>query len=144
MSEPVYIHLPPNESLPELSVAPFRAVVVIEEQVDPDWQALVSEWLVRSGCLFMMAWGLNCSSWDDSVDYANLEKFDYGDIPDDKFVMTTWHEDEPLSEVFWFAANAAWHDYIDDGPTLLIDISAGGRQREILATYRAAQVSAES
>ena len=50
-----------------------------------------------------MAWGPGCSSWDDSVDIANLMDYDFGDIPDDKSVMTTWHDDEPLTEVFHFA-----------------------------------------
>jgi hypothetical protein len=43
----------------------------------------------------MMAWGRECSSWDDSVDWANIDKFGDSPIPDDECVVTTWHEDEP-------------------------------------------------
>ena len=50
-----------------------------------------------------MAWGLECSEWDDSVDWAVLEKFDFGKIPDGHFVMTTWHENETLEEALCFA-----------------------------------------
>ena len=83
--------------LPDISnLNPFRAVVAIEETVTQEWQSEVSRWLVESGCLYLMAWGNNCSSWDTSVDIANLEAFDYEDIPEVNFVMTTWHEDEPL------------------------------------------------
>ncbi len=44
-----------------------------------------------------------------------LEVFDFGDIPDSEFVVTTWHENEPLQEDFWFAKEAAHH------PTVKLD-----------------------
>ena len=65
---------------------PFKAIVVIEDRPTPEWETQASKWLVDSGCLYMMAWGEDCSSWDDSVDWANLETFDFGDIPDDEDV----------------------------------------------------------
>ena len=52
---------------------PFKCLILVTEKVAGPWQHSVSEWLVASGCLYMMAWGVNCSSWDDSVDIANLE-----------------------------------------------------------------------
>ena len=98
---PEYLHLRPEGPQPSLDgAAPFKAVVVIDSEVTPEWQAQVSDWLVRSGCQYMMAWGLDCSSWDDSVDVANLEMFDFGEIPDEGFVMTTWHEKDSLLEAF--------------------------------------------
>jgi len=112
-----YLHIKPETALPDIgALAPFRAVVIVEAVVSPEWQSLVSDWLVRSGCLYMMAWGTNCSSWDDSVDMANVQQFDCGEIPEDGFVMTTWHEKEPLGEVFWFAKNMPF--------TLLSSLSA--------------------
>ena len=38
-----------------------------------------------------------------------LEVFDFGDIPDSKFVLTTWNEYELLQGTFWFAKQAAYH-----------------------------------
>jgi hypothetical protein len=32
----------------------------------PEWQAQVSDWLLRSGCRCMMAWGRNCGDWNTS------------------------------------------------------------------------------
>ena len=78
-------------------------MVILEGDYGADWQDEVSRWLVDSGCLYMMAWGPRCSSWDDSVDWANIGSFGDEEIPDAAFVMTTWHDDEPLDEVFWFA-----------------------------------------
>src|SRR5215467_8233133 len=96
-----YLHVTPESDLPDISyLRPFRSVVLIEEPINSEWRAKVSAWLVDAGCLYMMAWGNDCSSWDDSVDIANLEQFNYENIPDERFVMTTWRENEPLAEVF--------------------------------------------
>ena len=131
-----YIHLPPGASLPEaMPPTPTRVVVVIEEEVSPEWQAMVSTWLVASGCLYMMAWGIGCSSWDDSVDTANLEAFNFGEIPESRFVMPTWHADEPLSEVFWYAKHNASHPTVELRKTTLLHISTQSKEQEVLTAY---------
>ena len=53
----------------------------------------------------MMAWGMDCSAWDFSVDEASLG----GQIPNGDFVITTWHDNEPVEEAFWFAQFCAVH-----------------------------------
>jgi len=90
-----------------------------------------------------MAWGRDCTSWDDSVDWANLAAFDYGDIPDDDLVMTSWHEDETLAETFWFAAHLASHSEFDLQNLLIVDITAEGREHDILEQFRAAEADDE-
>jgi hypothetical protein len=52
-------------------------VVVVDAEVSQEWQMLASKWIIDIGCMYMMAWGIDCTSWDDSVDYAHLEKYDY-------------------------------------------------------------------
>ncbi len=134
-----YLHLKPGASLPVLRVQPpFRAVVIAEVPVPPEWQAEVSDWLVRAGCLYVMAWGENSSSWDDAVDAANLDQFDYAEIPRENFVMTTWHEDETLQEVFWFAKNSALHPAAPLEATLLLHISAGNGEKMLTEAFRSA------
>lgn len=140
MVDPSYIHLPPEQELPKLSVGPFKAVVIIDEPVTQEWRDRVSEWLVQSGCLYMLAWGHECSMWDDSVDYANLDEFEFGDIPDDKFVMTTWHDSEPLSEVFWFAANGAVHPGVRLEHIALVHVATQGAQTQMLKAFHNARV----
>jgi hypothetical protein len=83
----------------------------------------------------MMAWGKNCSSWDDSVDHANLEEFNYGEIPDDRFVMTTWHDDEPIQETFWLCRYGAFHPEKDLLSAQIIHISEASREKEMLDAY---------
>jgi hypothetical protein len=135
-----YIHLPNKASPPRLSFDnAFKAVVVVEDDVDADWQRVVSEWLVRSGCRYMMAWGRKCSEWNDSVDYAGIDVFGV-DAPDDDFVMTTWHNDEPLSEVFWFSEHAAAHPTREMPQTIVLHIAPTAREAEMLKQFAAAQI----
>ena len=130
-----YIHLLPGAALPELScLQPFKAVVIVESAVTSEWQAQVSSWLVGSGCRYMMAWGIECSSWDDSVDHASLDVFDHREAPDDTFVMTTWHEDQSLSDVFGFSKNWAHHPILELKDLVVVHISENERH-DIEAAY---------
>ena len=125
--------------LPDIPVSPpSRVVVVAEVVVNAEWQAKVSRWLARSGCLYMLAWGTNCSTWDDSVDAANIEQVQFDDIPEDQFIMTTWHADEPLNEAFWFAKHSAFHPVVDLERTVLLHISEIDNQEKLLRIYAAA------
>lgn len=130
-----YIHLAPGGDPPALSHIPTRALIVADELVDPYWQQAVSLWLLETGCLYMLAWGTGCSSWDDSVDMANHEMFDFEDIPDEFDAMTTWHEGESLSEFMWFAKHCAMHSSIELERTLLLHIGHVARKTELLAAY---------
>lgn len=135
-----YLHLPAGSEPPVIGQdGPFKAVVVSEQDVDPDWQTRISDWLVRSGCLWMMAWGRKASDWDNSVDWALLQLHDFEAIPDEKHVVTTWHDDEPLAEVFWFSGHCAWHDAAPEMNTWIIDIHETDRQALLLEDYAAAQ-----
>lgn len=135
-----YLHLLPGSEPPSIdALRPFKAVLVLDQAVPAEWQSRVSEWLVSSGCLYMMAWGVGCSSWDDSVDWANLSAASFDEIHDDKFVMTTWHEHESLSETLWFAAHTAFHPRVPLDDLIIIDIGPDERKTQVLAAYSAAQ-----
>ncbi|MEO8673039.1 MAG: hypothetical protein ABI411_17105 [Tahibacter sp.] len=132
----LYLQLSPNTDPPDLPSSPaMRAVVIIDADVAPDWQRFVSQWLVRSGCLYMLAWGPGCSSWDDSVDFASIERHGFQAIPDDESVMTTWHENDPLEDVFHFAKSCASHPTVPLDRTVLLHISTTPREHEMLARY---------
>lgn len=136
MSQTIYLQVGPEAGLAEISeLAPFRAVILVDTQVSSEWQSTVSEWLVRSGCRYAMAWGVSSSAWDDAVDMANIEQFEFNEIPEDRFVMTTWHEDETLDEVFWYCKNCAFHPKIDLRNTLLLHISTQDRGEELERSY---------
>jgi hypothetical protein len=134
-----YVQVQNESNLPEIGfLNPFKAIIIIEEKVSIAWQARTSRWLVDSGCLYMMAWGQNCSSWDDSVDVASIEKWDFGDIPDEKFVMTTWHEAEPLSEVFYFAKHLANHQIVKIENLLILHIGQIDKKAELTIMFQKA------
>ena len=135
-----YLHLNPNDPLPDIERwRPFRAAVLVESSVDIKWQASVSEWLVQSGCLYMVAWGLECSSWDDSVDLAAIEKFNYGDVPEAEFVMTTWHENQPLSDALFYLKHVAIHPVTETPITAIVHIAPAPKPREVLSAYEDAR-----
>jgi hypothetical protein len=67
-----------------------------------------------------------------------LQAFDFGDIPDQEHVMTTWHDGDSLDEVFQFAkqrANPMSPD-IAIVETLIFHVSSvdrGGEYAELFA-----------
>ena len=131
-----YVQLTALSNLPDLSaLRPFKTVVLVEDVVTSDRQAAICRWLVETGCRYIMAWGGECGSWDDSVDLANREKFNFEDIPDEGVVITTWHEDESLKEVFWFAKHTAIHPCFPLDNTVLLHLASFGREQGISAEY---------
>jgi hypothetical protein len=140
MKLPTYVHVRPGDVLPELHMdGPFKAVLVVEADASPEWQDAIAESLVKAECLYVLAWGHNCSAWHDAVDLANVRAWNYAEIPDSHFVMTTWHSDEPLEEVFWFAECCASHPTLPLDELCIIHISMNERQSEILEQFRSAQ-----
>lgn len=136
---PTYLQIRPGGELPDISrLSPFIAVLAVDEIVDEMWRWEVSRWLVGAGCRYLLAWGKHCESWAESVDDANLEAFDYEDIPADKLVMTTWHEDEELEEVFWFAKNRARHPGLVLGTTIVLHVTQVGKREAIETLYASA------
>jgi hypothetical protein len=131
---------PDGELAPYDGARPFRAVVVVDAEVSPEWQFAASKWLVRSGCLYMLAWGRDCSSWDDSVDTASVVLADAGEAPESELVMTTWHEHEPLSEVFEFAKSLAFaaDPKVTLVETVVFHVSSVDRGEEYRELYAAA------
>lgn len=135
-----YVHLRPGGSRPSAVPGPFRAVLIADQSVSADWRHEIAAWLVDNGCLYFMAWGIDCQAWHDSVDWAVLEDFDFGDIPDDRFVMTTWHDKEPLAEALWFAGNCATHPDVELDTTLLVHVAAEAASARIMETFSLSQV----
>ena len=70
--------------------------------------------LISSGCRYAVCSGFECAKWDDAIDQAFLASADF-DPADDTFVMTTWHEDEPLQEVAeFFVRHTAFDSFAPD------------------------------
>ncbi|MEK7342221.1 MAG: hypothetical protein AABZ73_00175 [Pseudomonadota bacterium] len=134
-----YLHLSPDDPLPSVEVRPYRAVLISEQAVSEVRRNEVASWLLESGCLYFIAWGIDCEAWHDTVDWRHLEAFDFGDIPDDRFVMTTWHDKEPLSEALWFAGNCASHPDIELSGTVIVHVAREERRVATLELYSKSQ-----
>ncbi|UUZ47406.1 hypothetical protein LP420_29540 [Massilia sp. B-10] len=53
-------------------------------------------------------------------------------------VLTTWHDDDALEEVFQFAKNCAFHPAATLESTIILHISQEERSEELLRAYAAA------
>jgi len=57
---------------------------------------------VESSCAYICAWGAGCEFVHDLFDLASTDA--------ERFVMSSWHNDEALAEALWFALCDAWPD----------------------------------
>lgn len=55
---PIYLHLKSGAEPTDISAfSPYVAIVMIEDDVSPEWRSTISRWLVDTGCLYMIALG---------------------------------------------------------------------------------------
>src|SRR5438067_13187519 len=130
-----YLHLAPDTDLPELQLAPFMAIVLVEDEVHESWMWDASRWLVAAGCRYVLAWGKDCAAWNDAADEALQEAADYEDVPPERQGLTASFEDEDMEEVFWFARHRAVHPGGPLDTTLILHIAPDSRKDEIEALY---------
>lgn len=131
-----YCHLDPEAELPVLEgLSAFKAIVMVEADVPEMTRWDISRWLIESGCKFALTWGKDAVLWAESVDDASLEATDYEDVGDEDLVMTTSHEDDDLSEVFWFSQHRATHPAFELNETLIVHIAEAPRRDEIEAEF---------
>ncbi len=109
------ISITKSQARPHRYVAPFDGVdyvlllVISDSEIPSDVEREISSSIVRTGCRYALAYGCTCSTWDDSIDLASID----ARVPENRFVMTTWHEDEPIEDVvdFWWW-NTAFADFV--------------------------------
>ena len=131
-----YIRLQPDDDLPELSEpSPFKVMLVIDEEISQPWQWEVARWLVSTSCRCVMVWGLECDSWEEAIEDAHLEAFDFEEVPEDQVIVTTSHEDEELAEVFWYCRHRAKHPVHELAHTVILHISNEIKKTEFEELY---------
>ena len=97
---------------------------VRDPAVTSDERNALSDRIVAIGCRLAAIRGFECSAWDDSIDWANLEQFGFARIPPDRFVRTSWHTDESLEEVVDFVAQCGYANAVT--PTRFLVVGLGG------------------
>ena len=119
--------------LPELNFTePYKAAVIIENDCSNKWRNEVSDFLVKSGCKYMCAWGVECSLWDDSVDWSCIEAF--GDSNEES-VVTTWHDQDTLRTALQFLKYDAEHSYVEIKKTIIFHVSKTSDQMKLTSEF---------
>jgi len=112
-------------------------LLVVDPTITPEERARLAEQLVAQGCRYAVCAGFECSLWDDAIDMASVMAETDG-TPQHGFVMTTWHDDEPLEEVVEFFQKWALID--NEQPVHRIAMLLGedeARRAELLARLEA-------
>ena len=103
----------------------FAALVVaLDPAITREEQSSLSLALVEQGCRYAVCAGINASSWDDSVDMAFLGSDTDFNPPDARFVMTSWHDDEPPEDVVHFFANCTTFDNFEANQFVAVFLGA--------------------
>lgn len=69
--------------------------------------------IVETRCRYAVCTGHACELWHDYIDEAFVDSAPNFDPPNSRFVMTTWHEDEPVEDVVeFFRWNTVFEDFI--------------------------------
>lgn len=132
-----YILLPVDVpiSIP-VEMTKFKCLILNERDVGEQYRTEVSETLVKAGCVLASAWGLNCSAWDDDVDYAFLDHYDFDQCPEDQCVMTTWHDNETLEEIVEFVKLYNGYSDVKLDDILVLDFATQDRGEFIEKLYK--------
>ncbi len=131
-----YLQLFEDTNLPAVKhFAPFKAVIAIEDVSSHARQIEISNWLVETGCRYVMVCGADCRSWEESIRRANLDQVDINEMEPRDFVMITTHRHEKLRSVFWHAKKHALHTHVKFENILTIHLGQQNRSVEYLAIF---------
>jgi len=101
----------PGDAVPSFALGEdFKCVIWTTSAMDNSWRMQVARVLVADRLRHMTAGGLDGTLWDDAVDWAYLETDPNFDPPDERFVMTEWHDGQSLESVLWCALHIATFD----------------------------------
>ena len=131
-----YIQLTENNEIPDISeFSPFKAVVVIQNEVSEARQHQISDWIVEMNGLCLVTYGEGSESWAKSIRQSNLDKVDIDVMEPEQFVMITDLHNERLRSVIWHAKKYAKHTHVKLKQTVIVHISNENRAIEYLSIF---------
>jgi hypothetical protein len=134
-----YIQLTESNFLPDIRhLAPFKAVIAIEDSVSRARQREISTWLVESGGKYVMVCGESCQDWEETIRQANLSQVSIEDMTAEEFVVITTHAREGLRNVFWHAKKHAHHTHVKMINIVAVHIGNQNRSVEYLSIFQKA------
>ena len=120
-------------------VEPFRVVVVAEIEVPNDWQCKLSCWLLDTGCLYAVCWGIDCDGWEQQIDDASIMYDERNETSGDHFLLTTSHAEETLADLLWFAENCAFEEYLPLDDVVILHVSIHDAESFMRSKYEASK-----
>lgn len=117
-------------------------LVVVDSSITDDERDTLSRQIIEQGCRYAVCTGHQCSKWDDSIDMAYIATSPDYSPPDDRFVMTTWHENESLEDVIHFFRCCTTFDNFT--PHHYLTVILGGDETVREAVSLALQIGFES
>ena len=83
--------------------APFQEdyallLVISTGSITKEQRERIASDVVTSRCQYALTYGNDCQAWHDAIDLAGVD----AGGPEDRFLMTTWHDDEPIEDVVDF------------------------------------------
>jgi hypothetical protein len=112
----------------------FAAIIIGHDPtLRPEEQMVISRQLVAAGCRYAMGFGVDADSWDTSVDIAFIESDPDLQPPEERFVMTTSHQDDSAEEVAaWLIWNTAF-DFFVPSNFLILNVGSSGGLSDVVA-----------
>lgn len=102
-------------------------IIANDPTVTAEERSVISREVIDQGCRYAVCAGDKCSIWHDDIDIAFISTDPDFNPPDDRFVTTTWHDDESLEEVFEFFH--LWTCFDDFWPKRFLVLFVGGDDR---------------
>lgn len=109
-------------------------LIVVDASISDDERDTLSGEIIGQGCRYAVCTGHQCSKWDDSIDLAYLATSPDFSPPDERFVMTTWHEDEPLEDVIHFFRCCTAFDSFTPRHYLTVILGGDEKMREAVSS----------
>jgi hypothetical protein len=106
-------------------------IYAADENISDEERDALSGQIVASGCRYAVCAGHRGSSWDESIDMADILRSGV-EVRDENLVMTTWHDDESLEDiVFFFLNNTGFDDFTAERFVVLFVGEDGSYLRQI-------------
>lgn len=65
----------------------------------------ICDQIARSNCYYAVCGGESCEIWHDTIDECCVAADPNFSPPDSRFMMSTWHENDSVTEVLWVSLN---------------------------------------
>ncbi len=92
------------------SIDAYKLLLISNDpDITNDQMNQLSDAIASTPVKWVAAWDAKCSLWDDAIDWAVIAAFPDG-IPEEHQILTTWHEDDELSDILNYIIHAGEDD----------------------------------